>query len=110
MGRNEPIKMCRYYSGEEVCPFKTDNCKLFWWAESVFVFKEGEINQHENQYYSAIGGKDYQGIPRGILINLFFLWGKGVYDKKGHLSEFYILVDDYLEIASDHYPKDEIPC
>jgi len=83
--------------------------RFFWEMERVFVAHEGETNEQESRYYDAIGGKDYPSIPRGILINLFFVWGKGVYDKKEHLSDFYSLADDYLQIASDHFPVDELP-
>lgn len=109
MDRITAIRKCRYYSGEDECPFQIDRLRFFWEMERVYVAHEGETNEPENQYYRAIGGKDYPSIPRGILINLFFVWGKGVYDIKEHLTDFYAIADDYLEIASDHFPVNEIP-
>lgn len=109
MERAQAIRMCRYYSGEENCPFQVDSLRYYWEMERVFVSHGGEVNEPESQYYDAIGGKDYPSIPRGILINLFFVWGKGVYDKKKNLSDFYAVAEDYLEVASDHFPVDEIP-
>ena len=109
MNRTSAIRLCRYYSGEDVCPFQVNSLRYYWDAERVFVSHGGEINEPESRYYDAIGGKDYPSIPRGVLINLFFVWGKGVYDKKEHLSDFYVIVNDYLEVDSDYFPVDEIP-
>lgn len=108
MDRTTALRMCRYYSGEERCPFQTGVLCFYWDMERVFVAHDGEINELESQHYDAIGGKDYPGIPRGILINLFFVWSKGAWDIKNNLQDFYQIADDYLEVADDHYPIDEI--
>ncbi|MCQ2299716.1 MAG: hypothetical protein MJZ81_06300 [Bacteroidales bacterium] len=109
MTRMQALATCRYYHGEEKCGYMTDRLYFFWKAEEFYVNKNGELNEPENSFYKGIGGKDFPAIPRPVLITMFFMWGKSVYSPKEHISDFYKLVDDYLEIASEFYPKDRIP-
>lgn len=107
--KDKLIRTCRYYGGEEECPFSTDDLYHYWYIERHYVDVNGILNIQESDYYDAIGGKNYTGIPRALLIDMFFVWGKGVYDKKAHLDGFYRMVDDYLEIPSEYIPVDKIP-
>lgn len=109
MDRVEAISKCRYYSGEEECPFKTDGCAMYWWMERGYVNQRGQLDEQQDSLYTNIGGKNHPGIPRALLITMFTLWGNGVWDLKKSLPDFYRLVDDYLQVASDHFPKDKIP-
>ena len=110
MNNIELISQCRYYSGERTCPWNDENLYTFWKCEDAYVnLRKGSVNELESEHYKGIGGKDFPSIPRGILIELFFHWSKGVYTPKDHLDEFYKLVDYYLEIASAGFPKDELP-
>ena len=109
MDRIEAISKCRYYSGETECPFSTDNCKMYWEMERAYADHNGRLDELQDDYYNALGGKSYKGIPKALLIVMFTLWGKGVWDMKKSLPDFYQLVDDYLQTASDHFPVDTIP-
>ena len=107
--RSEALSKCRYYSGEDVCPFSVDSLKHYWELEWVYVAHDVELDKLQDELYLALGGKDFSGIPRALLIVMFTAWGKGVWDIKKSLPNFYKFIDDYLQIASDHYPIDEIP-
>ena len=105
------LGQCRYYSGEAECPFADNPLRLYWDTERFYVLDRGVLDEQIDGYYRNAGGKDYSGIPRALLILMFNYWGKGVYDLKKWVADggFYKMVDDYLEIASDHFPKDKIP-
>ena len=106
--RAKLIRICRYYGGEETSPFQTDSLSFFWELEKGYV-NNPELNEEMDHYYRAIGGNDYPGIPRALLIRIFTSWGKDAYDLKKELPYFYQIIDDYLFVASDHFPIDEIP-
>ena len=76
--------------------------------ERVFVEHNGKF-EGESDLYKAIGGKSFPGIPYALLMVMFTSWGKSAYDMKASLSEFYTLMDDYLDIASDHFSIDKVP-
>ena len=76
--------------------------------ERVFVADDGKF-EGEASTYKAIGGKSFPGIPYALLMVMFTSWGKSAYDVKASLPEFYTLMDDYLDIASDHFPIDKVP-
>lgn len=109
MDRIEAISKCRYYSGEEECPFKTDECSMYWWMEKAYADKLGKLDELQDKLYTDLKGKSYPGIPRALLITMFTMWGKGAWDLKKELPNFYKKVDEYLQIASDHFPPDKIP-
>ncbi len=100
MTRDELIKQCRYYKGEEECPF--DDSKYpqeiawYWDMERVFVKNEGVLLPMHSDY-ECMGGKRYKCIPYALLIVMFTSWGKYTYDLKKSLPSFYELVDGYLE-------------
>ena len=108
MTRDELIKQCRYYKGEAECPFD-GVLSDYWEIEEIFVYKKGELNEEDASYYRAVGGKSYSGIPFLLLIVFFHFLGKGVHGIKDSLPSFYKMIDDYLFVANDHYPKDVIP-
>ena len=108
MTRDELIKQCRYYKGEEECPFD-GVLSDYWGMEEIFVYKKGELNEEDASYYKAVGGKSYPSIPFPLLIIFFHFWGKGVHGIKENLPSFYSMIDDYLFIANSHYPEDVIP-
>ena len=81
---------------------------LFWWIEKGYVETNGAV-EGENEYYEAVGGKRYPGIPYAILIALFTSWGKYAHNIKAEIANFYKLIDEYLSIPSDHVPMDKIP-
>ena len=109
MTREELIKQCRYYKGEDENPFDGGALHDYWWVEELFVYKNGELNEADASYYKAVGGKLYPGIPFALLIMFFHIWGKGVHGIKENLPSFYRMMDDYLFVANDHYPEDVIP-
>lgn len=111
--RDEMIKQCRYYHGENANPYQTspiedERLSWFWDMERVYVMHDGKI-EGESEYYKAIKGKTYPGIPFNLLIVMFTSWAKHSYDTANELNGFYSLIDDYLSIANDHFPEDKVP-
>ena len=97
MTRDELIKLCRYYKGEDENPFKgiDKDSVWFWGMERAFV-DGGGILLPMHSDYERIGGKKYNDIPYPILIVMFTSWGKFTYNLKESLPTFYELVDKYL--------------
>ncbi len=108
MTREELIGYCRYYKGEEECPFTTGIMAWFWDMECKYVNLRGEF-EGERGYYEALSGKKYSRIPYQLLIIMFTSWGKWTYDIKNSIGSFYELVDEYLFIPNHHFPEDKIP-
>ena len=111
VSKEELIKQCRYYSGGDDNPYSSPDLApmgLFWWIEKGYVETNGAV-EGENEYYEAVGGKRYPGIPYPILIALFTSWGKYAHNIKAEIANFYKLIDEYLSIPSDHVPMDKIP-
>lgn len=109
MSRLSALKQCRYFSGEQTCPYSTDELGGFWAAEQFFFITEGKLNASEDDHYKSVGGKNYPGIPRALLVDMFVIWGKDHYDIPDDIDDFHNLVDRYLDAASEFYPKDKIP-
>lgn len=76
--------------------------------ERVYVMHNGKFDG-ESEYYKAIGGKTYSGIPSDLLMIMFTSWAKYTYDINKEIEDFYLLVDDYLFIANSHFPSDKMP-
>ena len=106
--REELIKQCRYYKGEEECPSIFDaELSWFWDMERVYV-QSGGVFSGEAEYYKAISGRYYTSIPDAIIHIMFTSWAKFTYDIKRELPKFYRLISQYLMVTPDHYPKDRI--
>lgn len=109
MTREELIKQCRYYKGEKECPeVFTGVLRMYWDFERIYV-DCGGVFEGERAYYERFGGKKFPGIPYPLVIIMFTSWAKWTYDIKKEMPQFYDVVDDYLSIPDDHYPKDKIP-
>ncbi len=113
MKKEDLMKQCRYYLGEESCPYQADDTVTrqmawFWDMERVFVASGGSFDG-EAEYYKRIKGKSYKGIPDALLMVMFTSWCKTAYDVQNEIGNFYQIVDDYLATASDHFPTDQIP-
>lgn len=96
--REELIKQCRYYKGEERNPFEDFPLSWFWEMERVYVRSEGELFPMSN-IYKAINGKSYTEIPFSLLIVMFTSWGKYAYDIENEINNFYKIVDEYLSMT-----------
>ena len=108
MKKEDLIAQCRYYRGEDECPYNEEKLHWFWDMERVWVGTGGDF-VGETPTYKTYGGRKYPGIPFTLLMVMFTSWGKYAYDFKTTMNQFYELVDYYLEIPSDYFPKDEIP-
>ena len=108
MNKYDLIKDCRYYKGEEECPFETFPLDWFWDCERVYVNTDGALGG-EASYYKNIDGKQYSGIPYNLVTVMFTSWGKSAYDIRRSMANFYDLMEEYLDIPSDHYAKDKLP-
>ncbi len=104
------ISTCRYYSGGTECPFKTEELSRYWDLERSWTLNaRGELDKENDELYRAVKGKNFPGIPRGLLIWMFTAYMKGSSDIKQSLPKFYGFIDGYLQAASDHFPPGEIP-
>ena len=108
MKKEDLIRQCRYYSGEEECPFTEERMQWFWDMERVYVSKEGKF-VGEAELYHRLRGRKYTGIPYNLLMVMFTSWAKYVTDIANNLDKFYNLMELYLDIVSDHIEKDKIP-
>ena len=108
MKKEDLIKQCRYYSGEETCPFTEERMQWFWDMERVYVKSEGKF-VGETEVYHKLDGRRYTGIPHNLLMVMFTGWAKYESDIKKNLDNFNNLMEVYLDIVSDHIEKDKIP-
>lgn len=108
MSREELIKQCRYYKGQDKNPFTDGEIAWFWDMERVYVRNGGKFDG-ENEMYKNCNFKKYDGIPFDLLMVMFTSWGKYTTDIKSNISDFYKLIDLYLEFVCDVFPKDKIP-
>lgn len=63
----------------------------------------------EGDLYRSLDGKPYPGVPDALLNVMFTSWAKYGYVDKSSLPKFYAFVDEYLEIANEHFPVNIIP-
>lgn len=108
MNKEDLIKQCRYYSGEEVCPFSENELSWFWDMERVYVSCNGNFTG-ETEVYQNLHGRTFTGIPYNLLIVMFTGWGKYECDIKNNLEGFYKLIELYLDSVCEHISKDKIP-
>ena len=108
MNKEDLIKQCRYYSGEETCPFSDSEMSWFWDMERVYVSCNGNFTG-EMEIYQNLNGRTFKGIPYNLLMVMFTSWAKYVTDIANNLDKFYNLMELYLDIVSDHIEKDKIP-
>ena len=103
MTRNELIKQCRYYKGEEECPFDgVDQDKsLFWSYEQIWV--ERYRGQYEDEQMSqanyltlpsvvtALKNKELNAIPLSLqilLLNRYMHWLGGYQSLEDDVKSF----------------------
>lgn len=108
MKKEELIKQCRYYKGQEENPFIGSDIAWFWDMERVYV-KNGGNFTGEREIYQNLHARTYTGIPYKLLMVMFTGWAKYVVDIEKNLSKFYDLMELYLDFVSDHISKDKIP-
>ena len=108
MKKEELIKQCRYYKGQEENPFIGSDIAWFWDMERVYVSCNG-IFTGEMEVYQNLKGRTFKGIPYNLLMVMFTSWAKYVTDIANNLDKFYNLMELYLDIVSDHIEKDKIP-
>jgi hypothetical protein len=94
MTREELIKLCKYYKGESICPFKTFPTTWFWDMERVYVWHDG-IFSGECATYVAHNFKDFD-IPYNLLMVMFTSWAKTAYNLDKEIPSFYEVVEQYL--------------
>ena len=108
MKKEDLIKQCRYYAGQEKNPFTDEDIAWFWDMERVYVNCNG-IFTGEMEVYQNLKGRTFKGIPYNLLMVMFTGWAKYESDIKKNLDNFYNLMELYLDIVSDHIEKDKIP-
>ena len=110
MTKEQLIRTCRYYKGQDGNPYLNMEGNMAWFGdmERVYVNSGGNF-KGEASYYKAINGKMYPGIPFSLLMVMFTSWGKWTSGIKENIEDFYKTIDDYLFIPNDHIPEDKIP-
>ena len=79
----------KYYKGENSSPYAKFPEEFFWTAEKAYNEGMDEDTLAElGTLYINIGGKDIPGIPYGLLITMFSLWGKSQYNIQENINEF----------------------
>lgn len=108
MKKEDLIKQCRYYKGQEESPFNNADMDYYWDLERVWVEHDGQI-EGERAIYEYYNGKKFPGIPYTLVITMWTSYAKWSYLDEESLKGFYSMIEEYLDIPSDHIPKDRIP-
>lgn len=95
------IKQCRYYSGEDKSPFEKQNHNMFWFCESVYVLSDGNPSGEEGYFQQYFDKRKYKGIPEGVALVIFTIWGKQQYNIHSAIDGFYQLLDEYLDSSNE---------
>ncbi len=99
MTKQELLKQCKFYRGEEACPFNDAETHDFWMYEAYFVNFSllGESLKDALDDYKREGGKSFP-IPDLLLSIMWHFWTKyGDFGYTGNISPFYEMVDKYIE-------------
>ncbi len=93
MDKSDAIKFCRYYHGEDVCPFRDEERATLWkieraWAERMIAVNTEMIEEAVSEYV-AYGLGEFQmrdGVPISLKAFLFNRLTK--YDERIDLEAF----------------------
>lgn len=110
--KEQRISHCRYYKGEEESPYKHgieatwDERCTFWAYEEYYANGYDNLDGEYAEYKRNGGGA---GIPEKLLSMMVYFHFKygGTYDED--FNGFYKEVEEYLSLAADCYPVDNIP-
>ena len=96
MTREELIKQCRYYNGEEECPYKDQNKSMLWFYENCWVneqtnddnigFDAGRIYDYKELGLESFEAQD--NIPISLKALLFDRFAKWCYSRKDAIEPF----------------------
>lgn len=80
---NDLVKFCRYYKGEEECPYKDPNERALWFYERAWTFdaakEAGELAEEIIISYITRGLASFEyddGVPLSLKAYLFNCLGK----------------------------------
>ena len=65
MKKEDLIKQCRYYSGEETCPFSDNEMPWFWDMERVYVSCNGNFTGEMEIYLTPDEAEQMKEMVRG---------------------------------------------
>lgn len=104
MTREELIKVCKYYKGENECPYTNDSPEEsikghFWNYEKYWIESDNKIHTENVGLLKAYGLENFNandGTPISLKALLFNRWGHwvGLYDIEG-FKKWYL--DEYLQ-------------
>lgn len=107
------LKYCRFYKGEDECPFKyyqtnneQDHKKAnYWWFEKYYVKGLGD-KLCSYDIYRNEGGKEFDTIPAELLDVMISSWSKyGYYfpakENPKEMEDFYEWVEEYLSFRGE---------
>lgn len=92
--REELMKQCRYYKGEDTCPFDRFPASWYWDMERVYVEHEGMFSG-ECATYVAHKFKDFD-MPYNLQMVMFTSWAKTAYDLDKEITSFYEIIEYYV--------------
>lgn len=106
MTREELVGLCRYYKGEEACPFdgKDQNRSMLWFYEMSWVEDtlNGRSFAEQLADYSACGLDPLaasDGIPKTLKARLFNRYGRGSYSMREAAASFREFYGEYYAAA-----------
>ncbi|MBR4918267.1 MAG: hypothetical protein IKZ52_03515 [Bacteroidales bacterium] len=94
MTKLELMKQCRYYNGEDTCPFDMFPASWYWDMERVYIQHEGIISG-ECATYVAHKFKDFD-MPYNLQMVMFTSWAKTAWNLDEEIPDFYKLIEQYL--------------
>ena len=97
MTREDRLKSCRYYKGEEESPF-TDKNKDALWEYEAFWVSAGDSQDMISEYRAYVKNDQHPNIPIGLkalLLNrISRMWYGGASEASAHLID---LLDEYYK-------------
>ncbi len=104
--KNDLLKFCRYYKGEDECPFVENNAAFAWDTERVWLFESSKEKREASNmdmeilstYINAGLGEfnSDDGIPITLKALLFF-----------RLTDYFVTAESFKEMYLKLYPKKE---
>ena len=99
---NELLQFCRYYKGEDKCPFDDKRCRWWEYEKKWVEFTTSVYQTNQSNYILDISIEEYisnnmqdfeksDGVPlslKALLYNRYYYWNQGGDFKKWYLNEY----------------------
>lgn len=103
MEKDDLIKSCRYYKGEEACPFQEQNKSMLWFYERAWVYdtlndsKSLSITTDEYKSLGLESFEDLDGIPLSLKASLFNRYANSCYSTANEVEPFKQFYKEYYK-------------